>query len=194
MKKIVFLCLLSFMTLSMLFAQNGPSEPDAPVIVSSKEKVKRESYNVAYKRQNGFFYEGEFKGVKSLDLANLEFEDNRKGIKFSEIKSIRVTGYTIKKKSFENDKLSMVFYFPYLFDIELKSGEIVERVKGRINKLEEFTINYLDKSGESVSEKCYAYFIRYWLEDKQIFSDNNSADFNETPTVHKDTVTFIEFR
>lgn len=179
----------------MLSAQSNPGEPDAPVIVSENDKVSRDSYNVAYKRQNGFFYEGQFDGVNSLDLKKLEFEgSSRQRIKFDEIKSIRVVGYTIKKKSFQDDKLSLVFYFPYLFDIELKNGEIVSRVKGRINKLEEFTISYLDKNGQSVKEKCYAYFVRYWLEDQQAFADNNSEDFNETPTVHKETVTFIEFK
>lgn len=195
MKKTVLLLFLFSTMLTVAFAQSSPGEPDAPVIVSENGNVSRDSYNVAYKRQNGFFYEGQFEGVKSLDLNKLEFEgSSRQRIKFDEIKSIRVVGYTIKKKSFNDDKLSLVFYFPYLFDIELKNGEMVNRVKGRINKLEEFTIRYLDKSGTSVSEKCYAYFVRYWLEDQQVFADNNSEDFNETPTVHNETVTFIEFK
>lgn len=195
MKKIMLLLFLFSTTLTVAFAQNSPGEPDAPVIVSENGNVSRDSYNVAYKRQNGFFYEGQFEGVKSLDLNKLEFEgSSRQRIKFDEIKSIRVVGYTIKKKSFNDDKLSLVFYFPYLFDIELKNGEMINRVKGRINKLEEFSIRYLDKSGTSVNEKCYAYFVRYWLEDQQVFADNNSDDFNETPTVHNETVTFIEFK
>ena len=91
------------------------------------------------------------------------------------------------KKQKEN--ASVVFYFPYIFDIELKNGTTIKNAKGRIKELDSFEVfNDIGK------EKCYSYFIRLWLEDKGMFADNNSKNYNETSKVPKSVVIYFEFK
>ncbi|MBP5705835.1 MAG: hypothetical protein J6W76_01015, partial [Spirochaetales bacterium] len=42
-------------------------------------------------------------------------------------------------------------------------------------------------------QKCYTYFVRYWLEDKGEFVHNGSKDINEKPEVPDEAVIYIEF-
>jgi len=84
--------------------------------------------------------------------------------------------------------LSVVFYFPYVFDIKLKNGTEIKGAKGRIKELDSFEVY-----NEIGKEKCFTYFIRYWLEDKKVFSDDGSSNFNEKAKVPKDVVIFLDF-
>lgn len=70
----------------------------------------------------------------------------------------------------------------------MRDGKIINNAKGRIYKFDSFIIyNSIGK------EKCYTYFARYWLEDKMVFYDNNSSDYNEMPILPKSLIVYIEF-
>lgn len=162
----------------------SPKDPSA-----EKTNITKKQYNIDFKKQDGLFYRGFTEGMTGFYLDKLTWEGNSEGnqaklIDF--VKSINIKGYKMSKRTAEN--LSVVYYIPYIFDIELKNGTMIKDAKGRIPQIDSFYV--YDETGK---EKCFTYFLRYWLEDKRIFSDNNSADYDETPPLPKELVTFIEF-
>ena len=162
----------------------SPKDPDA-----DKNNITKKQYNIDFKKQDGLFYRGFTEGMTGFYLDQLTWEGNSEGnqaklIDF--VKSINIKGYKMSKRTAEN--LSVVYYVPYIFDIELKNGTMIKNAKGRIPQIDSFYV--YDETGK---EKCFTYFLRYWLEDKRIFSDNNSNDYDETPPLPKELVTFIEF-
>ena len=162
----------------------SPKDPGA-----EKTNITKKQYNIDFKKQDGLFYRGFTEGMTGFYLDKLTWEGNSEGnqaklIDF--VKSINIKGYKMSKRTAEN--LSVVYYIPYIFDIELKNGTMIKDAKGRIPQSDSFYV--YDETGK---EKCFTYFLRYWLEDKRIFSDNNSADYDETPPLPKELVTFIEF-
>lgn len=162
----------------------SPKDPGA-----EKTNITKKQYNIDFKKQDGLFYRGFTEGMTGFYLDKLTWEGNSEGnqaklIDF--VKSINIKGYKMSKRTAEN--LSVVYYIPYIFDIELKNGTMIKDAKGRIPQIDSFYV--YDETGK---EKCFTYFLRYWLEDKRIFSDNNSADYDETPPLPKELVTFIEF-
>lgn len=162
----------------------SPKEPEA-----EKKNITKKQYNIEFKKQDGLFYRGYTEGMTGFYLDKLTWDGNSEGnqaklIDF--VKSINIKGYKMSKRTAEN--LSLVYYIPYIFDIELKNGTIIKDAKGRIPQIDSFYV--FDETGK---EKCFTYFMRYWLEDKRIFSDNNSDDYDETPPLPKELVTFIEF-
>ncbi len=195
MKKILIILFLLKLTLILIFSQDNPTLPDEPIVKDDKitvdnenEKIKNEKNNIKYQNKKGEFIEGVANDFQGIYL-NLSWEGNETGsqkILLSFTKSIKITGYTMIKKVKEN--LGIVFYFPDTFDLELKDGTIIKNAKGRISELESFLVyNSIGK------QKCYTYFIRYWLEDKQIFNDNKSYDYNEIPKIPDSVIVYIEF-
>lgn len=162
----------------------SPKDPEA-----GNTNITKKQYNIDFKKQDGLFYRGFTEGMTGFYLDQLTWEGNSEGnqaklIDF--VKSINIKGYKMSKRTAEN--LSAVYYVPYIFDIELKNGTMIKNAKGRIPQIDSFYV--YDETGK---EKCFTYFLRYWLEDKRIFSDNNSDDYDETPPLPKELVTFIEF-
>lgn len=180
--KNLLVALVIFIFSSSLFAVDDPDNPKDPV-------VGKGGYNIEFQRENGFFSKGYAKDFENFYLKNLTWKNNLKGeqkISIDSVKSIRIKGYSPKKVKKEN--LSLVFYIPYVFDIELTNGTKILDASGRINEIESF-YSY-DEKGKV---KLYTYFMRYWLEDKGIFLHNNSNDFDESPEVPEDTVVYVEF-
>ena len=162
----------------------SPKDPGA-----DKTGITKKQYNIDFKKQDGLFYRGYTEGMTGFYLDKLTWDGNSEGnqaklIDF--VKSINIKGYKMSKRTAEN--LSVVYYVPYIFDIELRNGTMIKDAKGRIPQIDSFYV--FDETGK---EKCFTYFLRYWLEDKRIFSDNNSNDYDETPPLPKELVTFIEF-
>ena len=195
--KILFLLFIFIITINLYSKDtlSGPNNPDEPNIDSidigeDKDSNNKEySFNIEYQKQNGNFGKGVLQKISNIYL-NLSWEGNQIGsqeILLDFIKSLRVKGYTMVKK--QRKKLGVIFYFPYVFDIELNDGKIIKDAKGRIKELESFLVyNAMGR------EKCYTYFVRYWLEDKKIFNDNMSSDYNETPKVPDSVIIYLEFR
>ncbi len=197
MKKLLIILLLFYFHLSFLITQNSPKLPDEPILKDDKitnkkdnEKTDKEKINnIQYQNKKGEIIQGVIDDLKG-NYINLSWAGNETGaqkILFDFIKSIKIKEYTMVKKTKEN--LSVIFYFPNVYDLELKDGRIIKDAKGRINEIESFLVyNSIGK------QKCYTYFIRYWLEDKQIFNDNKSSDYNEFPNIPESVITYIEFK
>jgi len=184
MNKKIFVFFVLLFILSSI--KSDPKDPDEPRVKGDNTKKK---FNIEYRKQNGFYTKAYIEDMKSFYLTNLMWDGNEnkeQHIYIDFVKSIEIKGYTTKK--IQKDNLSFVFYIPYVFDIELKNGTSIKNAKGRIKELETFTAY-----NEIGREKCYTYFVRYWLEDKQMFLHNNSKDFNEKPKVPDSTVVYIEF-
>ncbi len=165
-----------------------PKDPTDPN-KDSTDSVPKAKYNLEIKKQDGFFYKCFAEGMNGFYLDGLTWEGNESGnrkIMIDFVKSINIRGYKINVKTFDN--LSLVYYVPQVFDIELKNGQSIKNAQGTIKQLDVFDV--YDEMGK---EKMYTFFVRYWQEDKKVFSDNNSDDFNETPAIPKNVVTFIEF-
>jgi hypothetical protein len=196
MKKLtIFIFILFTISLSCKDSIKTPKSPDEPSVLKVQEESKSESktatsdYNVNFQNQKGSFGKGKLLSTKNFAL-NLVWDGNESGgkkISIDNVKTLRVKGYTPVKKV--KDKLGFVFYYPYMYDLELKDGTIVKNAKGNIKELESFTAY----SGNN-KIKCYTYFMRYWLEDKKMFNDNKSKDFNEKPKVPGEVVIYIEFK
>lgn len=199
MKRTIFIIFV-FLTLSLSCKDStvkSPKNPEEPVIKvqedesssaisSEQEKV---DYNVEFQNQKGVFGKGIIKELKGFYL-KLTWPGNENGseeILIDFVKSIRIKGYTPVKKS--KDNLSLVYYFPQVYDIELKDGKKIKGAKGRIQELDSFVV--YNSTGRV---KCYTYFVRYWLEDKKIFNDNKSPNFNESPRVPDPVVIYVEFK
>lgn len=184
--------IVSFIILLTAFYANAieivnPESPKDPEV--EKKNITKKQYNIEFKKQDGLFYRGYTEGMTGFYLDKLTWDGNSEGnqaklIDF--VKSINIKGYKMSKRTAEN--LSLVYYIPYIFDIELKNGSMIKDAKGRIPQIDSFYV--FDETGK---EKCFTYFMRYWLEDKRVFSDNNSNDYDETPPLPKELVTFIEF-
>jgi hypothetical protein len=184
-KKSVLL-LIIFQISFILTAASNPKDPDNPSLKSGNSK---DGIKIELQKQNGYFVKGTVSTLKGIALKGLSIDSSDKAmqsIPIDTVKTIRVKGYTMDKKT--KDNLSMVFYYPYVFDIELNDGTKIKGAKGRIKEIESFEL-----TNDKGSQKCYTYFIRYWLEDKKMFSDNKSKNYNETPKVNKDVVIYIEF-
>jgi hypothetical protein len=193
MKKIILFFILVGFQISLFSAlDTGVKSPTDPTVKGDDAKKNDPKYNIniVIQKQNGIFTEGIVKGMKGFYIKGLVWNSNESAnqdILIDFVKNIRVKGYTVVKKTREN--LSMVFYYPYQFDIELNDGTKIKDVKGRIKELESFDI--FDKVGK---EKCFTYFGRYWLEDKKMFNDNKSKNYEEIPVVPKSCVIYIEFK
>jgi len=174
------------MSLFCLFAEDNIKDPKDPVVKGDKSNT---NVKIEYQKQDGFFIKGYVKKLSNFYLSGLVWDGNEnanQNILIDFVESIRINAYTPVKK--QNKNLSVVFYFPYIFDIKLKNGTEIKGAKGRIKELDSFEVY-----NEIGKEKCYTYFIRYWLEDKKIFSDNGSSDFNEKAKVPKEVVIFLDF-
>lgn len=186
-KKIWSLLILFTVFCSHAIEIVNPESPKDPGV--DKTEITKKQYNIDFKKQDGLFYRGFTEGMTGFYLDKLTWDGNSEGnqaklIDF--VKSINIKGYKMSKRTAEN--LSVVYYVPYIFDIELRNGTMIKDAKGRIPEIDSFYV--FDETGK---EKCFTYFLRYWLEDKRIFSDNNSNDYDETPPLPKELVTFIEF-
>ena len=186
-KKIWSLLILFTVFCSHAIEIVNPESPKDPS--ADKAGITKKQYNIDFKKQDGLFYRGYTEGMTGFYLDKLTWDGNSEGnqaklIDF--VKSINIKGYKMSKRTAEN--LSVVYYVPYIFDIELRNGTMIKDAKGRIPEIDSFYV--FDETGK---EKCFTYFLRYWLEDKRIFSDNNSNDYDETPPLPKELVTFIEF-
>lgn len=186
-KKIWSLLILFTVFCSHAIEIVNPESPKNPGV--DKTEITKKQYNIDFKKQDGLFYRGYTEGMTGFYLDKLTWDGNSEGnqaklIDF--VKSINIKGYKMSKRTAEN--LSVVYYVPYIFDIELRNGTMIKDAKGRIPEIDSFYV--FDETGK---EKCFTYFLRYWLEDKRIFSDNNSNDYDETPPLPKELVTFIEF-
>ena len=186
-KKIWSLLILFTVFCSHAIEIVNPESPKDPG--ADKTGITKKQYNIDFKKQDGLFYRGFTEGMTGFYLDKLTWDGNSEGnqaklIDF--VKSINIKGYKMSKRTAEN--LSVVYYVPYIFDIELRNGTMIKDAKGRIPEIDSFYV--FDETGK---EKCFTYFLRYWLEDKRVFSDNNSNDYDETPPLPKELVTFIEF-
>lgn len=167
----------------------SPKEPNNPTLDNKSEITKNETkINIEYKKQNGKTNNGIVYNMKGFYL-KLQWEGNEnkeQEILIDFVKSIKIKGYTMTNKT--KDKLTVVYYFPYLYDITLKDGTEIKNAKGRIKEIDSFIVyNNMGK------EKCYTYFIRYWLEDKKIFTDTKSSNYYENPTLPKNVVIYLKF-
>ena len=181
-KLIIFLFLVQ---LIYIYALDDLKDPKDPVVKGDKNS---ETILVDYQKQDGFFTKGYIKKLSNFYLSGLVWDGNEnanQNILIDFVESIRINGYTPIKK--QNKNLSVVFYFPYVFDIKLKNGTEIKGAKGRIKELDSFEVY-----NEIGKEKCFTYFIRYWLEDKKVFSDDGSSNFNERAKVPKDVVIFLD--
>ena len=197
MKKFIIILILIYLPLIFITTQDNPKLPDEPILKddqiikdnkNDKSIIIEEKNNIKYQNKRGEITEGVIENFKGIYL-NLSWPGNEIGtqkILIDFVKSIKINGYSKIKKTKEN--LSIIFYFPETFDLELKNGKTIKNAKGRINEIESFLVyNSIGK------QKCYTYFIRYWLEDKQIFNDNKSFDYNEKPNIPDSVITYIEF-
>lgn len=190
MKKCLFSILYAVITILMLAAD--PTEPKDPSDSSAKYNTAAKSkYNIDYKKNNGFFYKGFNESFKNFYLDGLNWEGNSAGnqkLLIDFVKSIRIIGYQMEKMPSKSN-MSLVFYKPYVFDIELRNGTMIKNVRGTIKQ-----INTFDAYNETGMEKCYTYFVRTWIEDQKKFYDNGSSDYEELPPVPKEVITFLEFK
>lgn len=195
MKKILIISLLLNFHLLFLITQDSLKLPDEPILKDDKitknnDKTEVEKINnIQYQNKRGDITQGVMDDLKGI-YVNLTWPGNDTGtqkILFDFIKSIKIKEYTMVKKTKEN--LSAIFYFPNVYDLVLKDGKIIKDARGRINEIESFLVyNSIGK------QKCYTYFMRYWLEDKQVFNDNKSSDYNELPGIPEAVITYIEFK
>ncbi len=170
-------------------SDSGKSSSSGSSEKKNKEYKKNNKFNIRYKNKNGDNKQGIIENLSGIYL-RLNWKGNENGnqeILLDLVKAIRVKGYKMKKLKM-NEKISRVYYIPFVFDIQLNDGTIIKNAKGRIQEFESFKVyNNLGK------EKCYTYFMRYWLEDRQIYNDNNSGDYKEIPVIPKAVVVYIEF-
>ncbi|MCG8571612.1 MAG: hypothetical protein MJB14_15865 [Spirochaetes bacterium] len=180
-----------FAVLSLFVSADDPVLPAQPQVHSAV--IKADDYNVEFKQQNGKYYQGYFTNLKQIDLSELKWPEKEQDLSINDIKSLKITGYNRMKKNFSEYPFSLVYYIPIEFNITLQDGTILKKVSGRIRDLETFVIDYLDENQNQNKMKFYTYFVRYWLEKDKKFTDNQSADFNESPQIHSETVRLIEF-
>jgi hypothetical protein len=194
-KSIIFLLIILFQIILFQFSlfseDTGVKNPTDPTVGGDNTKVNDPKYNmnIFYKKQNGSSKKGVVKGMKGFYIKGLTWEGNEGGdqdILIDFVKSIKITGYTMIEK--KKDNLSTIFYYPYIFDISLTDGTKITGAKGRINELASFEL-YNDVG----KEKCFTYFIRYWLNDEKMFSDNKSKVYEETPKIPASLVVYLEF-
>lgn len=163
-----------------------PVDPSDPTKTTSE--IAKSKYNLDFKKQDGLFYKGYTEKMSGFYLDQLSWEGNKdmnQSKLIDYVKSINIKGYKMSKRSSGN--LSIVYYVPQIFDIELKNGQIIKNAQGRIPQIDTFDV--FDETGK---ERCYTYFVRYWLEDKLQWLDNESNNFDETPPLPSELVTFIE--
>jgi hypothetical protein len=189
LKKILIIALLVIFQLSAFSQTSSLKNPTTPTVKTSDSNSSANNVTIDFQKQSGALSKGIAIGLKGFYIKGLVWAGNENAnqdILIDFVRNIRVKGYTIVKKL--NGNLAAVFYYPYIFDIEMNDGSTIKGAKGRIQELESFEV-FNDRG----REKCYTYFMRYWLEDKKIFSDNSSKNFEETPKVPKQAVIYIEF-
>jgi len=180
LKKIILYLSLFFVNIS-LFAQSDEN---------IKSNLKDNRFNFFYQKQNGELFRAVSSKFTGFFLKGLSWKDNEykaKTLLIDLVKNIKITGYTQVKK--QSGDLSIVYYFPYIYDIELKNGTKIKNASGRIVEFDSFEVDT-----DYGKEKCFTYFIRYWLEDKKMFSDNNSTDYSEKVNVPEELVIYLEFK
>jgi hypothetical protein len=170
---------------------NDPKDP-GDTINSDLDKFEDKNakkFNIKYMNKKGILKKGIIKN-KSGIYFKLSWDENESGLQeilIDFVQAIRIKGYKMDKQKV-NNKLSRIFYVPYLYDIEFTDGKIIRNAKGKISFLDKFVVyNSLGK------ETCYTYFVRYWYEDKNMFHDNHSTNYNENPKVPDPTIVYIEF-
>jgi len=173
-----------------LFSESltNPKNPKGP---NTQDDSAKTFATVEFQKQNGLFLKGQVQGLKNYYIKGLSWVGNdnaSQDILLDLVQNIRVKGYTMVRKP-PSKNLTMILYYPYIFDITMKDGTKIAGAKGRIKQLETFEL-FTDVG----KQKCYSYFVRYWLEDKKIFTDNNSKNYDENPKVPKDVVIYIEFK
>jgi hypothetical protein len=201
MKRIIFIIFV-FFTLSLSCKDatiKGPKDPAEPVIKvqedesssATSSEAENIDYNIEFQNQKGVFGKGVIKELKGfyLKLTWPGNEDGSQELLIDFVKSIRIKGYSPIKKNKDNLNLSLVYYMPQMYDIELKDGKSIKGARGRIEELDSFVV--FNATGRL---KCYTYFGRYWLEDKKMFNDNKSTNFNESPKVPDSVIIYIEFK
>jgi hypothetical protein len=191
-KRFLTLIMITLLQLSLFGQNTGVKNPDEPVVGGDNSKTNDPKYNVnlSYKKQNGFSKKGIVKGLKGSYIKGLVWDGNEGGnqdILIDFVKSIKINGYTMIEK--KKDNLSTIFYYPYIFDIVLTDGTKINGAKGRINDIASFEV-----FNDTGKEKCFTYFIRYWLSDKKMFSDNKSTMYEESPKIPDTLVVYLEFK
>ena len=191
-KKVLIIFFVVIIQICVFSADSGIIEPDEPVVSGDTSKTNDPKYNIniVYKKQSGASRKGIIKGLKGSYIKGLVWEGNEGGtqdILLDFVKSIKINGYTMIEK--KKDNLSTIFYYPYIFDITMTDGTKITGAKGRINELASFEV-YNDVG----KEKCFTYFVRYWLNDKKMFSDNKSMVYEETPKIPGTLVVYLEFK
>ena len=181
LRKIILFLPLLFLNV-FLFAQSDET---------TKSNIKDNKFNFVYQKHSGELFRAVANKFTGFYLSNISWKDNENKVKtllIDFVKNIKITGYTQVKKQTGGD-LSIIYYFPYMYDIELKNGIKIKNASGRINEIDSFEV-----FTEFGKEKCFTYFIRYWLEDKKVFSDNNSSNYGEKVDVPKELVVYLEFK
>ena len=177
--------LVLFFLTNLLVSAKNTGQIKEPVF-ESKADSGTQKYNLRFQFQNRGVKKGYIEKKPQIYLRLSGSDIDGQELYLDAVKTLRVKAYQLFKKT--KDNLGVVFYFPFVWDVELKDGTFYENGKGRIPELENF-IAYT-KDGRY---RCYLYFIRYWYEDKKIFHDNKSADYNEIPKVPKNVVIYLEF-
>ncbi len=189
MKKLSFTLIMMIFCLCLTFAADNPRNPSVPSVAGDDSSKNGKSVNIEIQRESAIYTKGSSADLTNFYMTGLAIGDkNNQSIQIDKVKSIRIKGYTMRKTT--KDNLSVVFYFPYLYDIELTDGQVLIDVVGKVKEIDSFTM----RAENGVQQKCYTYFVRYWLEDKGEFAHNGSKDYNEKPEVPDEAVIKIEFK
>jgi hypothetical protein len=187
---LLLLSAVSLISISAIFSEDqvkGPKNPKDPALDQKKDMTKETAYNVEFQNQKGEFGKGAIIIKSGIKFSLITKENENREILLDSVKSIRIKGYAMKKKTEAN--LSAVYYMPYMYDLALNDGSILQDLKGSISELE--LLNIESKLGK---KKFYTYFMRWWLEDKKIFNDNKSANYYEKAKVPDAVVIYLEFK
>ena len=189
MKKFSFTLIAIIFCLGLTFAVDNPRNPSAPSVSGDNNTKNGKSVNIEIQRESTIYTKGSSSDLTNFYMTGLTIGNkNNQSVQIDKVKSIRIKGYTMRKTT--KDNLSVVFYFPYLYDIDLTDGQVLTDVVGKVKEIDSFTM----KAENGVQQKCYTYFVRYWLEDKGEFAHNGSKDYNEKPEVPDEAVIYIEFK
>ncbi len=189
----IIFVLFSF-TATGIYTLDEPKDPTDPSDKITKDSAKTEDtdpgkYNIEYMNKRGVIKKGAIKNKTGIYL-KLKWEGNESGLQeilIDFVSAIRIKGYR-KETQKVSDRLTRVFYYPDLYDIEMTDGRIIRNAKGMISALDKFTVY-----NEIGKETCFTYFVRYWYEDKKMFHDNHSTDFDEEPPVPDPVIIYVEF-
>ncbi|MBR3731810.1 MAG: hypothetical protein IKQ61_12660 [Spirochaetales bacterium] len=190
MKKKIFITTALFFCAVLSFAADNPSIPINPTVAGDNSgSTNAKSVNIEIQRESSVYTKCSTADLTGFNMTGLSWSgsaNRNQTIPIDKVKSIKIKGYTMQKTT--KDNLGVVFYFPYLYDIELIDGNVLTDVVGKVKQIDSFSV-----TTALGRQKCYTYFVRYWLEDKGEFAHNGSKDYNEKPEVPKEAVIYIEF-